>query len=428
MPHFYERNVVEIKNEYTTFLTNIITPFMYEGIKSVYNFAVKSHNEFIDKAKTDPEVKSPGVLKIFQTCLKEIPTLNNNSIEQETNRIKDKSRCSEWFDDLIRAVVKSNIVLLTFSTSKNESDLIHEKYHEKIDIKDFIHKCYIESARTIYNNPELFWHEFPPIEIKRNQREICNLINNAVHEAIRKMLPIKHILEEYLKNDYTKDNFDNVGNRITDSQYMNVKSMVQRDLHGGEGVDREELKSKFAGQSLLDDDGEGNLLDDHDNGFEELEGGGSGGDDQENLLDDVKDIHNQLKDIEKEFEKDVGYTDNLDNLDNMFSEKSQKRSSRDDSKPSSREQSEQHLGGGSSRHSSRDMSEQFEEGSSRASSRASSRESSRPSSRDSSKHASPEQSSRHRSHKGGKDKDKKEENKQTISESDKSKYFSRYVL
>ena len=95
MPHFYERNIVDIKKEYTTFLTNIVTPFMYEGIKSIYNFSVKSHNQMIDKSKTDPSVRSPGVLKIFQISLKEIPTLNNNSIEKETRRIKDKSRCAE---------------------------------------------------------------------------------------------------------------------------------------------------------------------------------------------------------------------------------------------------------------------------------------------------------------------------------------------
>ena len=33
MSYFYERNITEIKNEYTTFLINIMTPFLYEGLK-----------------------------------------------------------------------------------------------------------------------------------------------------------------------------------------------------------------------------------------------------------------------------------------------------------------------------------------------------------------------------------------------------------
>ncbi len=159
MPDVYERNITEIKNEYTTFLVNLITPFIYEGIKSVYSFALNAHKEFTERGKHDPTVKSPGILKIFQLSLKEIPTLNNNSIEIETGRIKSGCKCSDWFDDLVRAVIKSNIVLLTFSNPKKCPEIVKEQYHNKIEIKDFIHKCYIESARLIYNNPELFWHD-----------------------------------------------------------------------------------------------------------------------------------------------------------------------------------------------------------------------------------------------------------------------------
>ena len=125
MPHFYEKNIVEIKNEYTTFLVNIMTPFLYEGLKSVYGYALEADGQFEEKAKNDPSIQSPGILKIFQTCLREIPSLNNHSIENETNRIKDKSKCSDWFDDLVKAVIKSNIVLLTFSTDKNPSELVN---------------------------------------------------------------------------------------------------------------------------------------------------------------------------------------------------------------------------------------------------------------------------------------------------------------
>jgi len=225
-----------------------MTPFLYEGLKSVYNFALDADRQFEEKARNDPSVQSPGVLKIFQTCLRELPSLNNHAIEQETTRIKDKSKCSDWFDDLIRAVIKSNIVLLTFSTNKNQSDLVNEKFHERIESKDFVHKCLIESARSVYNNPELFWHKYPTIEIKRNQREICDLIRVAIKEAIRKMLPMKLILTEYLKNEYVKETYD-VSKGMSDSQYMNVKAMVRRDLYG-KGIIK-------PGESLLEDDYDG---------------------------------------------------------------------------------------------------------------------------------------------------------------------------
>lgn len=233
MPHFYERNIVEIKNEYTTFLTSIITPFIYEGMSSVYEDSIKFHEKLTDKGKIDPDTTSPGILKIFQTCLKEIPSLAKNSIEAECARIKEKTKCAEWFDDLVRAVIKSNIILLTYSASGRKCKLVEDRIHDNIDIHDFIHKCYIQCARAFYNSPELFWHEFSPLEIKRNQRDACNIIKSSIAEAIRKMLPIKLILMEYLKNDYIEEDPHHVSDKIQDSQYRNVRSLVTKDLHGG---------------------------------------------------------------------------------------------------------------------------------------------------------------------------------------------------
>jgi len=231
MTHFYERNIVEIKEEYTTFLINIITPFLYEGIKSLYDQAIIKHEEFEEEAKKRPNIKSPGILRLFQIFLKDVPSLNNNKIEDETNRIKNNSKCSSWFDDLIRAVIKSNIVLLTFSSSKNKSEIIKEKFHENVNVCNFVHKCYIECARSIYNYPELFWHKFPTLEIKRNQREICNIINTSIKEAIRKILPMELILKEFLKNEYIRDSEYNISNKNNESQYINIKSMIDKDLH-----------------------------------------------------------------------------------------------------------------------------------------------------------------------------------------------------
>lgn len=118
MSYPYEKNIAEIKNEFTSFLTNILSPFIYEGIKSVYIYAQGGHEAFVESGKYDPEIKSPSVLKLFQLSLKEIPTLNNNSIEIETNRIKSGSKCGLWFDSLVKATIKSHIVMLTFTNPK----------------------------------------------------------------------------------------------------------------------------------------------------------------------------------------------------------------------------------------------------------------------------------------------------------------------
>ncbi|AYV80830.1 MAG: hypothetical protein Harvfovirus7_27 [Harvfovirus sp.] len=229
MTHFYERNIVEIKNDYTMFLTNIIAPLIYEGIQGIYKKSKKTEEDFANAKKDNPDVKNPGVLKIFQAFLTGVKNINNHNIEIETNRIKEKSKCSEWFDDLLRAVVKSYIVLLTYNASGKTCRLVREKYHDRVDAKSFIHKCYVECARLFFNYPELFWHGFTTLEIKRNQREAHEIIKMAIKEAIRKMLPMKLILEEYLKNEYIQDD-NEISQDIPTSQYQNMKGMVQKDL------------------------------------------------------------------------------------------------------------------------------------------------------------------------------------------------------
>jgi hypothetical protein len=247
--HFYEKNIVEIKNEYTTFLTDILTPLLYEGFRSLYKTAKDQEEKIIEKMRLDPNIKNPGVLKIFQNTLIGLKDLNNHQIEKETTRIKEKSKCSEWFDDLVKGVVKSNIVLLTYNASDKNCEVVNEKYHEKIATSDFVHKCYLVCAREFYNNSELFYdQEQTSISLKRNQRDILEIIRKHIPDAIRRMLPMKIILKEYLKNDYIVDDFRDF-NHVSDAQCRNMKAFVARDmtdnLNGFKEIDDDEYDNKI---------------------------------------------------------------------------------------------------------------------------------------------------------------------------------------
>ena len=205
--HYYEKNIVDIKDEYSEFMMNIIAPLIYEGIKSMYIKAEKVEKEYDELCKTNIKVKNPGVLKIFQHFLKKIPTLNINLIESELIRIRDNSGHADIFDKLIKAVFKSYIILLTYNASGKQCKLVNEKYHEKIDNKQFIHRIYIESAKQLYNVPHLFYNTNDKLnineyEMKKNEIDIINIIKKSILDAVRNILPMNEILSEYLKNDY----------------------------------------------------------------------------------------------------------------------------------------------------------------------------------------------------------------------------------
>ena len=209
--------LVEIKNEYTITLVNILTPLIYQGIDSIYKDSKKISN-------------NDNTLKNFQIFLRAVPKWNNDLIENETNRILSNCRCADWINDLIKAVIKSNIIILTNNSSFKKSSKIDISYYEEIDINNFIHKIYIECAREIWNNPYLFFDEYQPIELKRNQRDTLVLIKESIKEAIRKMLPVKHILKEYLGNNFTKETHDDFEYSVSEANEKNIKNMLQYDI------------------------------------------------------------------------------------------------------------------------------------------------------------------------------------------------------
>lgn len=298
MAHFYEKNIVDIKNEYTTFLINILTPSLYEGLSSMWKLAIKSEKRY----QINPDTKNPGVLMLFQRILKDVKTWNNQLVENVTSEIRIESRCAEWFDDLVRAVIKSHIVLLTYN-SHEESDIVKSKFHENVEIPNFIHKCYISCAVSLYNMPDLFRQDYLPLEIKKNQLKICKIINESIKMAIRKVLPMNLILKEYLNNDYQNVDFTN---KMTHGEYVDVEKMLKAD----KWTNRSGEDSEDSSEEENNDRNEINIIATEDirNKLTDLQG-------KINNYDSYKENENE-KEQEKEARKNDNKSDNSINLNN----------------------------------------------------------------------------------------------------------------
>jgi hypothetical protein len=207
--------LIEIKNEYTSRLLNILAPLIYNGVNSIYIDATKVAHE-------------NDILKVFQTCLKAIPKWDSSIIDRETTRILKESNSVEWLEDLIKATLKSHIQVLTYNCNKNSSVL---NEYNNVSVQKLIHMIYIETARELWNNPFLLFHRCPPIEQKRNQRDCLGLIKDCIKEALRKLLPYKQILKQYLCDTTFDVNNLEIDNNITDQEINNLKQMFNTDLH-----------------------------------------------------------------------------------------------------------------------------------------------------------------------------------------------------
>ncbi len=209
--------LVEIKQVYTTLLVNILTPLIFEGLNSIYSDVI---------AISTPD----NILKNFQCFLQRIPKWNNDIINKETSRIMNNTKSIYWLEDLIKATLKANIVILTYNPSFKQQVKVEPTLYQNIKIENFIHKVYIECARDLWSNPFLFYHLYPPIELKRNQRDTIILIKECIKEAIRKLLPVKHILNIYLGEDMKEEelNFDEP---ISDAEQYNISKLIKKDLY-----------------------------------------------------------------------------------------------------------------------------------------------------------------------------------------------------
>jgi hypothetical protein len=173
-----------IRTEYTIQLVNILTPAIYEGINSIYSEVKKI-------AKDGEE------LKIFQGFLAKIPQWTEQMVTMEATRIKTVTPNADIIDDLIKAVIQSNILLLT-STDLADKQKVLKEFNLTLNYNKFIHNVYIEVAKTFYNYQFLFFHKVPALEYKKSQLKAHKLIKEAIEEAIRKMLPLQLILKKYL--------------------------------------------------------------------------------------------------------------------------------------------------------------------------------------------------------------------------------------
>ena len=211
--------LLDAKTEYTKQLINVFKSTIYQGIKSVFTSAKDICNQ--DNRPTE-------ILMVFQDLLGRIPQWTQDTINAEYQRITSSSKC-DYIEDLIKVIYVSHIKVLT---------IVHSaKQNKKITVKVpsgsyFMHLCYTECAREFWKNPYYFSENINKYELQKNMRESENIISECILESIRKQLPVRHILKEYL-NDPDTD-IEEIEEDITDpinKKYMKRLETVIKKLY-----------------------------------------------------------------------------------------------------------------------------------------------------------------------------------------------------
>lgn len=228
--------LVDAKREYTKQLIQAIRPNLLTGILSIYDEAFNVCQE---------NKESDLTMLTFQELLGEVPKWNNVMITDETERIINDSQC-DYLEDLLSAVFVCHTKILTTVRVTNKD----RKINLKIPcVENFMHQVYIEMAREFWKHPYLLNPlDVSKLEYQQNLKKAETIIHDCLESTIRKLLPVKDILKEYLVDDNSDDEMDN----------LDISREDKKDLIGGGGGKENESTSPktFSNASSLKDGSE----------------------------------------------------------------------------------------------------------------------------------------------------------------------------
>jgi len=203
MDDFNVSSLHESKNEWGSRLLTILTPHIVDGLKSIFDEAIKlcRDNNEMDK-----------YLMTFQNFITRIPKWNPVIIESERSRIVEKSGCN-YLEDLVTCVHIIQLKLLTAIRAGQKQ--------RKIDISipkldDFIHKVYINVARKIYKNVYLFEINIPPLQVQKHFRETEIIIQECILNTVRESIPVESILQAYMGETIEEDVVEEIKEQVVE--------------------------------------------------------------------------------------------------------------------------------------------------------------------------------------------------------------------
>jgi hypothetical protein len=200
---------LEMRREYTEYLVDCLSPLIYEGLNNIYKTAMTLARE---------AGKIESTLTVYQECLQNIREWSEKKVVTETNRFRQvcggvsqtQNRSTQTpragdhcvLDNLVKAVIKSNILLLCHS-NEISSD-IARLFYDNLRTETLVHQCYIECGREIHNQPFLFYLDpsAGKVDYMRNQVIVMRKIQDGIMRATRKIMPLNLILKEFLINTH----------------------------------------------------------------------------------------------------------------------------------------------------------------------------------------------------------------------------------
>jgi hypothetical protein len=182
--------------------------------------------DFFRKIRSDLWAESQqSILSRFQKKCAEIPKWNQDVVAEETNRLIEASRC-DYLEELMTALfIAHTKVMASVRVNKKNKKLTITV--PKLD--HFLHRLFTEAAKSFWKAPFLFQEDIPAIDRQKNLLQAEAIIEEAIYAAVRDMLPIKKILQEYI-SEPTDDEEVVTNEEAPSSPTADVKSVPEETV------------------------------------------------------------------------------------------------------------------------------------------------------------------------------------------------------
>jgi hypothetical protein len=170
-----------------------------EYTKQLCVFLVPAYFQFfinlLEKSKSTAEPKK--FLWQFQTYLNEIPEWNMEKVSNEIGAIQNNCGC-DYLEDLLTAVFIAHTKVLTAIRISSKQKKVQINVPK---VEHFLYKVLCESSKLLWGSTYLFSDSISSIEKQKNYRNVEGLLNEAVIQAVRAMVPVKSILKDFVSQD-----------------------------------------------------------------------------------------------------------------------------------------------------------------------------------------------------------------------------------
>ena len=181
--------LVEAKREYTDQLCEYILPVVIQTLAKIYQDA--------------QDINPRDTVKQFQILLQEVKHWNQTMVKEHTDLAMKTCPC---FTELLAAVMVANVKILSSVRLVSEQKKISIRMPTN---EIFVHSCYINCARNVYYDPEVFRSNASDSE---KEYLLKTRLKPCIEITIKELVPIQQILNTYIGSqpDHTMD----IGNTV----------------------------------------------------------------------------------------------------------------------------------------------------------------------------------------------------------------------